>query len=206
MGWRKPWVYAIAGWSGFYVMVVELLGGRLISPFFGSSVYVWGSVIFVFMLALSAGYLAGGAFSRHAPSLARLCGILIASAVATVPIILFGDRVLNYIFAQDLDPRYGSLSACFLLFTIPTILCGMVSPYAICIVAGERESIGRDAGNLYFISTLGSSAGTLLTSFYFVLWFNVNTILMSAIAISAVLAASCLVFDRLTRSGVRDAA
>ena len=47
--------YLIAGWSGFLVMAVELLGGRLLAPTFGSSIYVWGAIITIFMLALSIG-------------------------------------------------------------------------------------------------------------------------------------------------------
>jgi len=72
------WSYTIAGWSGFYVMVVELLSGRLIAPSFGNSIYVWGSVIFVFMLALAIGYLLGGIYSQYRPSVVRLCGLLVA--------------------------------------------------------------------------------------------------------------------------------
>ncbi len=60
------WSYSIAGWSGFYVMLVELLSGRLIAPSFGSSIYVWGSVIFVFMLGLAIGYLLGGIYCERA--------------------------------------------------------------------------------------------------------------------------------------------
>ena len=74
------WSYTIAGWSGFYVMLVELLSGRLIAPSFGSSIYVWGSVIFIFMLGLSIGYLLGGIYSRYKPSVPRLCGILLTGA------------------------------------------------------------------------------------------------------------------------------
>ena len=64
-------LYLIAGWSGFLVMAIELLGGRLLAPYFGSSIYVWGAIITVFMLALSLGYLWGGYASLRAPSLAR---------------------------------------------------------------------------------------------------------------------------------------
>ena len=53
--------YVIAGWSGFFLMLVELLSGRLIAPFFGNSIYVWGSVIFVFMLGLAIGTVIGAA-------------------------------------------------------------------------------------------------------------------------------------------------
>jgi hypothetical protein len=163
-------IYAVAAWSGFYVMVIELLGGRLISPYFGSSVYVWGSVIFVFMLSLSIGYLLGGAYSRRTPSVARLCGILIAAALTTLPIVFLYEPLLNFIFEQDFDPRYGSLLACLVLFTVPTVFSGMISPYAVHLNTANKQTTGQNAGNLYFVSTIGSSAGTLMTAFYFVLW------------------------------------
>ena len=183
------WSYTIAGWSGFYVMVVELLSGRLIAPSFGSSIYVWGSVIFVFMLGLAIGYLLGGIYSQYNPSVRRLCAILGASALTTLPTVLFGTAILDFMFEAIHDPRFGSLATCIGLFLVPTIFAGMVSPYAIRIIVKNRESSGHDAGYLYFISTIGSSAGTLLTSFYLVLYLEVNTILLVAIAISLMLGA-----------------
>ncbi len=181
------WAYTIAGWSGFYVMLVELLSGRLIAPSFGSSIYVWGSVIFVFMLGLAIGYLLGGIYSRYSPSIRRLCGILIVSALTTLPTLLFGTAFLDFMFNTITDPRFGSLVTCLGLFLVPTIFAGMVSPYAIRIIVKNKESSGHDAGYLYFVSTLGSSLGTLLTAFYLVLLFEVNTILMVAISISVIL-------------------
>jgi len=189
------WSYTIAGWSGFYVMLVELLSGRLIAPSFGSSIYVWGSVIFVFMLGLAIGYLLGGIYSQYRPSIVRLCGIHALSALTTLPTVLFGTEILDFSFyafmsGDQPDARFGSLMTCVALFLVPTIFAGMVSPYAIRIIVKDKESSGHDAGYLYFISTLGSSAGTLLTAFYLVLYFEMNTILLIAISISLVLAAS----------------
>src|SRR5690349_18494013 len=181
------WSYTIAGWSGFYVMMVELLSGRIIAPSFGSSIYVWGSVIFIFMLGLSIGYLLGGIWSRTNPSVPRLCGILIASALATLPTLFIGNWLLDEVFYHIADPRYGSLVTWFGLCLVPTIFAGMASPYAIRIIVKDSESSGHDAGYLYFISTLGSRLGTLLTAFYLVLLFEVNTILMIAIGISVLL-------------------
>lgn len=181
------WSYTIAGWSGFYVMLVELLSGRLIAPSFGSSIYVWGSVIFVFMLGLAIGYLLGGIYSQHNPSVRRLCAILALSALTTLPTVVFGNTILDVMFEAIRDPRFGSLATCIGLFLVPTIFAGMVSPYAIRIIVKNRESSGHDAGYLYFISTIGSSAGTLATSFYLVLYLEVNTILLVAIGISLML-------------------
>jgi hypothetical protein len=189
------WSYTIAGWSGFYVMLVELLSGRLIAPSFGSSIYVWGSVIFVFMLGLSIGYLLGGIYSRYNPSVLKLCGILVASALTTLPTVLFGTQFLDFFFTLITDPRFGSLATCLGLFLIPTIFAGMVSPYAIRIIVKNKESSGHDAGYLYFISTLGSSIGTLLTAFYLVLLFEINTIFLVGISISVILGSLGAIFN-----------
>ena len=181
------WSYTIAGWSGFYVMLVELLSGRLIAPSFGSSIYVWGSVIFVFMLGLAIGYLLGGIYSQYNPSVVRLCGILVLSALSTLPTVFLGETFLELMFNTITDPRFGSLVTCLAMFLVPTIFAGMISPYAIRIIVKNKESSGHDAGYLYFISTIGSSLGTLLTAFYLVLLFEVNTIFLVGISISLLL-------------------
>lgn len=180
--------YAVAFWSGFFVMGVELLGGRLLAPNFGSSVYVWGALIAVFMLALSLGYLAGGRWSQRNPSLGRLGLLLGAAALTTLPVLVLSGTALEELAIAVPDPRYGSLSAAALLFFVPTFFSGMVSPYCVRLLVDETASSGRRAGQLYFVSTFGSAAGTIMTSFYLVLWFEVNAIIIGMIAISAVLA------------------
>jgi hypothetical protein len=181
-------LYMIAGWSGFFVMGLELLGGRLLAPYFGSSIYVWGAVIAVFMLALSLGYLAGGRASLCRPSLRRLALILLAAAASSVPVLLFGDALLEWISVWLPDPRFGALLASALLFMLPTVVSGMVSPYAVRLLVADRASSGHYAGKLYFVSTFGSAAGTLLTSFYLVLYLEVNQILLGMLAVSVLVA------------------
>jgi hypothetical protein len=178
----------VAFWSGFFVMGVELLGGRILASNFGSSVYVWGALITVFMLALSLGYLAGGRWSQHRPSLRRLGLLLAVAAVTALPVLPLSGKVLEDLAINIPDPRFGSLSAAALLFFIPTFFSGMVSPYCVRLLVESKEASGRRAGQLYFVSTFGSAAGTILTSFYFVKWFEINHILFGLIAISAVLA------------------
>lgn len=176
--------YLIAGWSGFFVMAVELLGGRLLAPTFGSSIYVWGAIITVFMLSLSLGYLAGGRWSMQSPSVRRLGGILIVAAATVLPLLLFAEDMLDSVSIAVPDPRFGSLLGATLLFFVPTFFSGMVSPYAVRLLVQDRASSGRHAGQLYFVSTFGSAAGTLLTSFYLVLLMEVNHILLALLAVS----------------------
>jgi hypothetical protein len=170
-------------------MAVELLGGRLLAPTFGSSIYVWGALITVFMLALSLGYLAGGRYSVRAPSVRRLGSILLLAAATTSPLLLFAESVLEALSVAIPDPRFGSLVSATLLFFVPTFFSGMVSPYAVRLLVRDRGTSGRHAGQLYFVSTFGSAAGTLLTSFYLVLIMEVNHILLSLMLVSGLLGA-----------------
>lgn len=180
----RAMLYLVAGWSGCFVMAVELLGGRLLAPYFGSSIYVWGAIIAIFMLALSLGYLAGGRWSLSSPSLRRLGGILMTAALTAVPLVLGADAALDWLSGSISDPRMGSLLGSAMLFFIPTVVSGMISPYAVRLLVADQHHSGDHAGKLYFVSTFGSAAGTLLTSFYLVLYFEVNQILWSMIGIS----------------------
>lgn len=180
-------IYFLAAWSGFFVMGVELLGGRILSPYFGSSIFVWGGIITVFMTCLSAGYLIGGVLSTANPNLRKLGLLVLAEALLSIPIVGFGEPVLELLSSIAPDPRYGSLLAAFLLFGIPTVVSGMISPYAVRLLISDINKSGRSAGILYFSSTLGSAAGTIVTSFYLVLYMDINTIITSFIGLSVLI-------------------
>jgi predicted membrane-bound spermidine synthase len=177
--WPNPLVYTLAFCSGFCIMGIELLGGRILAPYFGSSVHIWGSIITVFMLSLSLGYLIGGKFSIKNASLKRYGLIFIAAGLLILPVALFADVIMNTIFLHVEDSRYGSLLASTALFLLPTVILGMLSPYSVRLLVTNKDQSGHVAGVLYFISTLGSALGTLVTSFYLVLWFEVNQIIIS---------------------------
>lgn len=189
-------IFVMAFGGGFTVMSIELLGGRIMSPYFGYSIYVWGSIITVFMLSLSLGYLGGGRWSLVNPSLARFGTIFIGGAIAMIPLILTGDMVMDWVFESIEDPRYGSLAASMFLFTVPTIVLGMIAPYSVRLLVRETYESGHVAGVLYFASTLGSALGTLATSFYLVLLLEVNSILLILIATMFLLGTLALATDR----------
>ena len=189
-------IYPLAFVGGFVIMSLELLGGRVLAPYFGSSIYVWGSIITIFMLSLSLGYLFGGQLSLRHPSLKRFGLIFLVAAVALYPLVYFSEPAMVWIFTRVEDPRYGSLLASGVLFIVPTMILGMISPYSVRLLVGSTEESGHIAGRLYFMSTLGSALGTLATSFYFVLWFEMNTILTLLTAALLVMGAIALVANR----------
>ena len=172
-------VMILAFIAGFIIMSIELLGGRILAPYFGSSIYVWGSVITVFMLSLSVGYLTGGKLSLHKPNLVTYGTFFGGAAVLLTPLILWANPIMETLFLQIEDPRYGSPVVSMILFFIPTSILGMIAPYSVRLLVQSTHGSGHVAGKLYFISTLGSAVGTLATSFYLVLWFEVNQILIT---------------------------
>ena len=172
-------VLSLAFVSGFIIMSVELLGGRILAPYFGSSIFVWGSIITVFMLSLSLGYLFGGKLSLRNPSLKQHGMFFVLAAFLLIPLILFGNQIMEALFLVIEDPRYGSLVVSMLLFFLPTAVLGMIAPYSVRLLVVDSNRSGHVAGTLYFVSTMGSALGTLATSFYLVLWFEVNQILIT---------------------------
>ena len=181
--------FLVAGWSGFFVMSVELLSSRILAPYFGSSIFVWGGILTVFMTFLSVGYLLGGMLSTQRPRLWKLACLLAAEALLTLPVIA-AEPVLEQLSLAVPDPRYGSLLGSLILFAIPTTLTGMISPYAIRLLVRGIGSSGREAGLVYFVSTLGSAAGTIATGFYLVLILDIYKIIALLTIISLII---CLV-------------
>jgi MFS family permease len=193
IGWL---VLMLAFTSGFIIMSVELLGGRILAPYFGSSIYVWGSIISIFMVALAMGYLIGGRLSINQPNLGLYGLFFLLAAIGLLPIVFFADNAMDAVFSAIDDPRYGSLLASTLLFFIPTALLGMIAPYSVRLMVDNTRHSGQVAGGLYFVSTLGSALGTLLTSFYLVLWFDMNTILITMVGVLLLAGSLAIAFNR----------
>jgi len=181
---------------GFSIMTVELLGGKILSPYFGGSVYVWGSIITVFMLALSIGYLVGGKLSLKEPNTRKYGVIFLAASFTTLPLDIWHSELSDWVFMKIEDPRYGSLVSSIILFLVPTTIMGMVAPYSVRLLVANAESSGQTAGFLYFVSTLGSALGTIMTSFYLVLWFELDSILYGVTIVLAVVGVIAMLFPK----------
>jgi hypothetical protein len=184
---RTAFVYLLAGWSGYFVMALELLGGRALGPYFGTGIHVWGAIITLFMLSLSIGYLIGGALSAGEPTVRKLAALLLAATLTALPAVLAATPILDAVFDHVPDPRYGALVASLALYFVPITVSGAVSPYAIRLLVDTLGTSGRVAGKVFFVSTLGSTLGTLLTSFYLVLLFEIDQILAGMMTVSIVI-------------------
>lgn len=152
--------------AGACSLAVEVSASRLLAPYFGDTLFVWANLIGLILLYLTIGYYVGGRFADRYPSTRVFYTLSIVAAffIALVPFI--AQPVLSWtqaLFASNpLGVFYGSLISVILLFVIPTILLGCVSPFAIRLSIEQTGSSGRIAGKLYAISTVGSMFGTFL--------------------------------------------
>lgn len=158
--------------SGAAVLAVELLGTRFLGPFYGVSLFLWSALITVTLLALSVGYAIGGRWADRGPTLARLAYLLVASGVWLLLLPLLRRPVLQ--LTEPMGLRAAVLVAAFLLFAPPLTLLGMVSPYAIRLRASNLNEVGRTAGNLYALSTVGSVLAALATGFFLIPYVGVS--------------------------------
>lgn len=147
------------------MLALEIVASRVIAPYFGNSIYVWGSLIGVFLAALAAGYFLGGRVADRWPSPAAFAGLVFLAGALVFPIPIVAPRILEAIELADLGPRGNPLGGSIALFFLPGVVMGMVSPFAIRLRARTVATIGNVAGVLYALSTLGSIAGTLMAAF-----------------------------------------
>ncbi|MBF0330059.1 MAG: fused MFS/spermidine synthase [Nitrospirae bacterium] len=161
---------------GAAIMSLEILSSNLMSPYFGGSVYIWGSIISSFMIHLSIGYVLGGYLCKRLAKLYPLMALLAIASLWVMGIPNIHPAVGEFLSDKIMDVRYGSLAAMNVIFFIPITIMAMVSPYVIGILSIHKKASGLSAGVVLFISTLGSFLGTNATAFYMINIFSVSTI------------------------------
>jgi len=189
-------IYFIVFICGAVVMSFEILGSRVLAPNFGNSVFVWGSLISVFLTGLSAGYYLGGRIADIRPSSRKLGLIIIAPGVLLLTFPLYGGPLSDWIFMKDMGVRSSPLLASAILFLIPSVFLGIVSPYTAKLMICSLHTSGKTIGTLYALSTFGSIIGTLVTSFYLITIAGVNSLIMGQ-GIFLIILAMPLLFMKL---------
>lgn len=163
--------------GGAILMALEMVGSRVLAPQFGSSIFVWGSLISIFLTALSVGNYWGGWLADKSPRLSLLGGLVAAAGFMIWALPFYAPGVTQWIAQVDLGPRLSPLVASVILFAVPSLFLGTISPYAIRLEVQSVETVGNTAGRLYALSTVGSIVGTLVASFVLIPTIGVRTTL-----------------------------
>ena len=158
--------------SGMASLGVEFGASRLLAPYFGTSLYVWGVLIGLILLYLSAGYVIGGRLADRHPRDDVLYQITAWAGlwIGVIPLVSYPILLASQQGFRELSVGLvaGTLLAVVLLFAVPVTLLGCVSPFAIRLLLTDVSTGGNTAGRVYALSTVGSILGTFLPVFWFI--------------------------------------
>lgn len=152
--------------EGACVMAAELIGAKMLAPFFGSSLYVWATVLAITLFALTSGYFIGGILSEKKNTELNLYWIALLGGVFMILMPVLCNALFMWFGSWRLIP--ATLISTSLLLFPPVFLMGMVSPLIISLIGDHFIKPGRAAGLVYSISTLGGILSTFLCGFYII--------------------------------------
>jgi len=190
-------LYLIAFVSGAILMGIEIAGSRILAPGFGTSIFVWGSLIGLFMGAMALGYWIGGTAADRLPSFKLMATVVSMAGVWIMFIPYFGPSICENIARNVTHRMWGPLLASTALFAAPIFLMAMVTPYCIKLRTTSLAGLGVVAGRLTALSTFGSIVGTLGTTFFLIPYFRVSNVLMGlSVALVVTAIVSYVVFKQ----------
>src|SRR5206468_6520841 len=193
-GLEKSYVLVASFVVGAVILVAEIVGTRVISPYYGASVYVWSSLIGVTLTALAIGYWVGGYAADRWPRVSTLAAEVIGGGLFLLMVPWVRASVLSW--TTPLGLKVGSLVSAAGLFGLPLILLSMTGPLAIRIVTSEFTVLGRGVGRVYGVSTLGSMVGAITTGFVLIPAFSVRSLLVGVAIVLLVLGSGGLLLVR----------
>lgn len=171
----RRFLYATAAITGAAILIVEILGAKMLSPYVGTSHFVWTAQIAVTLLSLATGYYFGGWLVDRSARLSRIFYCIAAAAAYLALSILIVEDVA-YAFVR-LNLALGALVSSAVLFFVPLTLLAAVGPFLIRVLALSFQTIGSQVGRLSALSTVGSVVGTVLIG-YVLIPFLPNSVTM----------------------------
>ena len=177
--------------AGAAVMTVELMGVRLMAPWFGQSQIVWTNVIGVVLAALAAGQWLGGRWCESGRG--RGAGVLLlGSGALCMAMPLLVEHLAWRLLPAELTladasgfVAWGSLLVSMLALGLPMLALGAVTPW---LVRSAREATTRPggvAGMILAAGTLGSLLGTFGSTYLLLpAWGSASTVRGSGLVLA----------------------
>jgi MFS family permease len=164
--WVQILILAIGFALGVALMGVQMATSRFLTPYFGSGIDVWASLISTVMLSLMAGYYIGGRVADLYPRTEVLGGAVLAAGLFLIAAPPLVTPVLDWTLAHVGDGVGAALFASVAIMFLPLTLLSFFSPYAVRLLLGDAQHGGRVAGAVYSITTIGNIVGTLGTALW----------------------------------------
>jgi len=163
--------------SNVCLMILEIVAGRLAARYIGASLYTWTSVIGVVLGGITLGYYLGGRLADRFASREVLGWLFAGSSISCVAVVAINNPVGEWTLLWRLEMSIRVLAHISVVFLIPTILIGAVSPVTVKTALEEARHKGRTVGRMYALGAAGSIMGTFLAGFWLIAAIgSVNTV------------------------------
>ncbi len=186
--------------TGAAILALELIASRILTPYFGVSLYIWSGILSITLVSLAAGYWRGGVLATgkasHAPTPEKLVYLFARMPAIASLAIVAASLAYPYLFHRlaQFDLVAGAFIACIVLLFLPLFVTSAMNPLLVAILlrhsAARGELADAGAGRVFFISTLGSVAGVIVTAFGLIQYMSNFA---AALIVAALLAALPLV-------------
>jgi spermidine synthase len=186
--------------SGAVVMIYEIVGSRILSPYIGTSTYTWTSLIGIILASLSLGYWLGGRTADRQPEIRILAAAVLSAGGLIAATVLVKDVVLSIVASTSVSLEIKAVAAALLLFAPASVCLGFVTPFAVKLKLAAIENTGGTVGSLYALSTVGSIAGTFAAGFLLIPF--VGSVRTLYILAASLIVLSALLFPAATRSSI----
>ncbi len=169
--------------TGAVVLSLELLASRILTPFFGVSLYIWTSILAVTLIFLALGYQLGGWITSKINK-EYYADLFIFIPFLSSIFILFSVLLYPYLLPKliGVNLLLGSFIGSFLLLSMPLVLLSALNPILISIIKSSNDqSNDAKSGFVLFISTIGSVFGVIFTAIILVPTFtNFSSFILNA--------------------------
>ena len=162
---KKYRLEIIVFFAGAIGMGLELIAARILSPYVGSSNVVWTSIIGIILASMSLGYWIGGKRADKNATIDQISDILLISAIFTSIIPILETLVVKQLAEMIENLTISAILCAIIVFSIPSFILAMISPFAVKIKSKEESEIGSLSGRISSLSTIGSIIGTFSMGF-----------------------------------------
>ena len=186
-------LYLLAFIEGSTVMAIELLSARMLAPYFGTGIHVWGAIIGITVASLAMGYYLGGYLTERGTNRQKLLFIFLLASLLMMVMPAEAKNLID-LFSEG-EPLISVVIISFILLVPCLGLLGATPVLIIHLLTESLEEAGQTAGNVYSISTIGGITGTFMVGFYIIPEFGITAPTVFLALIPGILALTLLVIS-----------
>jgi len=163
---EKNILYLLAFFEGGALISLEIICGKLLAPYFGTSIYVWSGIIGITLGGLILGYLLGGFLSKKNRLFKIITVLYLGLSIVIIIIPFLSQWILESL--KQLEIRVGIILSLISFMLVPIIIMATMGPLIIQILTNIIRNPGKSAGLIYAISTIGGVVFVFLFGFWII--------------------------------------